>query len=175
MKKVLNKPDPATPTVAAPAPMNFAAESMSKRGALVWRERKACWNWALVKLRWVDSSDDCGATSVLLTWNNDTKLTSVLYFLQGVQKRTQVMREIGIRRGERPTVRGTTLTEPNERPRMEKWRTAAVLRASAKVGATIFAERVFSGSDLLWKRWNFRDAFSRRNLVAGDLNVAGLQ
>ena len=28
-------PDPATPTVAAPAPMNFAAESMSFRAAVV--------------------------------------------------------------------------------------------------------------------------------------------
>ena len=29
-------PDPATPTVAAPAPMNLAAESMSFRWAVVW-------------------------------------------------------------------------------------------------------------------------------------------
>ena len=32
-------PDPATPTVAAPAPMNLAAESMSWRAALVDRAR----------------------------------------------------------------------------------------------------------------------------------------
>ena len=32
-------PDPATPTVAAPAPMNFAAESMSLRAAVVWIAR----------------------------------------------------------------------------------------------------------------------------------------
>ena len=30
-------PDPATPTVAAPAPMNLAAESMSLIVELVWR------------------------------------------------------------------------------------------------------------------------------------------
>ena len=32
-------PDPATPTVAAPAPMNLAAESMSLRTAEVERAR----------------------------------------------------------------------------------------------------------------------------------------
>ena len=32
-------PDPATPTVAAPAPMNFAAESMSLRAEEVERAR----------------------------------------------------------------------------------------------------------------------------------------
>ena len=32
-------PDPATPTVAAPAPMNLAAVSMSRETALVWMER----------------------------------------------------------------------------------------------------------------------------------------
>lgn len=32
-------PDPATPTVAAPAPMNFAAESMSRLIADVWKLR----------------------------------------------------------------------------------------------------------------------------------------
>ena len=32
-------PDPATPTVAAPAPMNFAAESMSFCGAVVRKVR----------------------------------------------------------------------------------------------------------------------------------------
>jgi len=34
-------PDPATPTVAAPAPMNLAAESMSLRAAVVDR----LWLW----------------------------------------------------------------------------------------------------------------------------------
>lgn len=34
-------PDPATPTVAAPAPMNLAAESMSLVTAVVWKERTA--------------------------------------------------------------------------------------------------------------------------------------
>ena len=32
-------PDPATPTVAAPAPMNLAAVSMSLDTALVWKPR----------------------------------------------------------------------------------------------------------------------------------------
>lgn len=32
-------PDPATPTVAAPAPMNLAAVSMSLDAALVWKPR----------------------------------------------------------------------------------------------------------------------------------------
>ena len=30
-------PDPATPTVAAPAPINFAAESISDLAVVVWR------------------------------------------------------------------------------------------------------------------------------------------
>ena len=38
-------PDPATPTVAAPAPINLAAVSMSRLTALVWKPRSAtcCW------------------------------------------------------------------------------------------------------------------------------------
>lgn len=32
-------PDPATPTVAAPAPINFAAESMSRLTVEVWKLR----------------------------------------------------------------------------------------------------------------------------------------
>lgn len=38
-------PDPATPTVAAPAPMNLAAVSMSRLTSLVWNPRTAtsCW------------------------------------------------------------------------------------------------------------------------------------
>lgn len=35
----MSVPDPATPTVAAPAPMNLAAESMSRTGAEVCRAR----------------------------------------------------------------------------------------------------------------------------------------
>ena len=35
-------PDPATPTVAAPAPMNLAAESISALGAEVWMREVAC-------------------------------------------------------------------------------------------------------------------------------------
>lgn len=34
-------PDPATPTVAAPAPMNLAAESMSRLIVDVWKLRIA--------------------------------------------------------------------------------------------------------------------------------------
>lgn len=32
-------PEPAQPTVAAPAPMNLAAESMSRVTAVVWNDR----------------------------------------------------------------------------------------------------------------------------------------
>lgn len=35
----LNSPDPATPTVAAPAPMNLAAESISRVAGEVWKLR----------------------------------------------------------------------------------------------------------------------------------------
>lgn len=38
-------PDPATPTVAAPAPMNLAAVSMSLETALVWNSRLTTWSW----------------------------------------------------------------------------------------------------------------------------------
>uniref|UniRef100_A0A8D8WCE4 Uncharacterized protein n=1 Tax=Cacopsylla melanoneura TaxID=428564 RepID=A0A8D8WCE4_9HEMI len=46
-------PDPATPTVAAPAPMNLAAESMSRDTAEVWNCLTAgrmliCWVWGVV-------------------------------------------------------------------------------------------------------------------------------
>ncbi len=34
-------PEPATPTVAAPAPINFAAESMSLVTVVVWKFRTA--------------------------------------------------------------------------------------------------------------------------------------
>ena len=37
-------PDPATPTVAAPAPMNLAAVSMSRLRALVRKPRSATWD-----------------------------------------------------------------------------------------------------------------------------------
>lgn len=36
-------PDPATPTVAAPAPMNLAAESMSLFAVVVVRALLVCW------------------------------------------------------------------------------------------------------------------------------------
>lgn len=36
-------PDPATPTVAAPAPMNLAAVSMSLLIALVWKPLSVAW------------------------------------------------------------------------------------------------------------------------------------
>lgn len=40
-------PDPATPTVAAPAPMNLAAVSMSRLTALVWKPLSETWDTAL--------------------------------------------------------------------------------------------------------------------------------
>lgn len=48
-------PDPATPTVAAPAPMNLAAVSMSRLTALVWKPRTATCCWGATRL--------CGAQS----------------------------------------------------------------------------------------------------------------
>jgi len=53
-------PDPATPTVAAPAPMNLAAESMSRATAEVCRERTGA---AATK----DCSEDGWASRALLT------------------------------------------------------------------------------------------------------------
>lgn len=38
---IMDSPEPATPTVAAPAPMNLAAESMSLVTDVVWKERMA--------------------------------------------------------------------------------------------------------------------------------------
>lgn len=40
-KLMANSPEPATPTVAAPAPMNLAAESISLETGLVWNPRIA--------------------------------------------------------------------------------------------------------------------------------------
>lgn len=45
-------PDPATPTVAAPAPMNFAAVSMSLETALVWKERDRTTDWLRGSKAW---------------------------------------------------------------------------------------------------------------------------
>ena len=36
---IFHSPDPATPTVAAPAPMNLAAESISRVAGEVWNDR----------------------------------------------------------------------------------------------------------------------------------------
>lgn len=46
-----NSPDPATPTVAAPAPMNFAAESISRVTGEVWNDR-ICGNSAIGVVVW---------------------------------------------------------------------------------------------------------------------------
>lgn len=45
-------PEPATPTVAAPAPMNFAAVSMSRETALVWKERDRTTDWLRGSKAW---------------------------------------------------------------------------------------------------------------------------
>ena len=45
-------PEPATPTVAAPAPMNLAAVSMSRETALVWKERAATTDWLSGNKAW---------------------------------------------------------------------------------------------------------------------------
>lgn len=38
-------PDPAMPTVVGPAPVNLAAESMSRKTMLVWKPSLATWCW----------------------------------------------------------------------------------------------------------------------------------
>lgn len=45
-------PEPATPTVAAPAPMNLAAVSMSRETALVWKERVGNTDWLTGNKAW---------------------------------------------------------------------------------------------------------------------------
>lgn len=47
-------PDPATPTVAAPAPMNLAAESMSRVTGVVWNDR-TCGSRATGAVFWAAS------------------------------------------------------------------------------------------------------------------------
>jgi len=49
-------PDPATPTVAAPAPMNLAAESMSLRAAVVCRLR--VWLTGLAAAGWIHIAEE---------------------------------------------------------------------------------------------------------------------
>lgn len=58
-------PDPATPTVAAPAPMNLAAVSMSLLIALVWMPLSVTWVRGL-----------CGITATPLWSTNGYKLLS---------------------------------------------------------------------------------------------------
>lgn len=45
-------PEPATPTVAAPAPMNLAAVSMSRETALVWKARVTSADWLTGNRAW---------------------------------------------------------------------------------------------------------------------------
>lgn len=59
-------PDPATPTVAAPAPMNLAAVSMSLLTALVWMPLSVTWVRGL-----------CGITATVLWSKNKNKSVSV--------------------------------------------------------------------------------------------------
>jgi len=49
-------PDPATPTVAAPAPMNLAAESMSLRATVVWRLR--VWVTGAAAAGWIHLAEE---------------------------------------------------------------------------------------------------------------------
>jgi len=51
-------PDPATPTVAAPAPMNLAAESMSLRATVVWRLRD--WVMGAAAAGWIHFAEVAG-------------------------------------------------------------------------------------------------------------------
>lgn len=49
-------PDPATPTVAAPAPINLAAVSMSREITLVWNSRLATWRGELQQEGFLDGA-----------------------------------------------------------------------------------------------------------------------
>lgn len=49
-------PDPATPTVAAPAPINLAAVSMSREITLVWNSRVATWRGELQQEGFLDGA-----------------------------------------------------------------------------------------------------------------------
>jgi len=51
-------PDPATPTVAAPAPMNLAAESMSLRAAVV--DRLRLWLTGVAAAGCIIATDEAG-------------------------------------------------------------------------------------------------------------------
>lgn len=51
-------PDPATPTVAAPAPMNLAAESMSLRATVVVRLR--VWTVGAAAVGWTQKTEEAG-------------------------------------------------------------------------------------------------------------------
>lgn len=68
-------PDPATPTVAAPAPMNFAAVSMSRLTALVWKPRTAncCW----------EAKTPCGSRSEA-HWKMDKNKVTKQYRVRAV-------------------------------------------------------------------------------------------
>lgn len=71
-------PEPATPTVAAPAPMNLAAVSMSRETTLVWNSRRVTWSGELLQ-------EGClGKSSGLLRKEADTGLSRPL-----VQQRTR--------------------------------------------------------------------------------------
>lgn len=61
-------PDPATPTVAAPAPINLAAVSMSLLTALVWKVLSVTWVRGL-----------CGTTATLLCTEGKTKTSAAKY------------------------------------------------------------------------------------------------
>lgn len=76
-------PDPATPTVAAPAPMNLAAVSMSREMTLVWNSRRATWRGELLQEGCLDGA------SGLLRREADTGLIRPL-----VQERICKVRKI---------------------------------------------------------------------------------
>lgn len=60
-------PEPATPTVAAPAPMNLAAESISLETAVVWKERTAeSWAGATGTICVCEGTAASGRTSAVL-------------------------------------------------------------------------------------------------------------
>lgn len=60
-------PDPATPTVAAPAPMNLAAESMSLLAELVCRHlTAAALGWAILTIATLEAATRAMADILVL-------------------------------------------------------------------------------------------------------------
>lgn len=71
-------PEPATPTVAAPAPMNLAAVSMSRETVLVWKERVESADWLTGNNPW--NRRERNEFRICLLGNNPAMIHSVGHF-----------------------------------------------------------------------------------------------